>query len=290
MADTPIEASPLPGVHEPRRFVPRFHYELLVCGVRGHELAGTQAAELREADALFAREMEGMRWYRCLRCDSWLPLAPPDQPAEPHPPTREEIALPLRGRPLRDRIVLRIIAVDRALHFVALALLALALFLFASHRTQLQDTFYRIVADIQRGVGGGPIQNGRVGILHELDKLFSLRAGRLHLLGAVVAAYAVLEGVEAVGLWLQRRWAEYLTFVATALFLPLEIYELTTKLSWFKIFALVVNAAIVVYLLLAKRLFGLRGGARAEEEIRERDMGWSALERNAPAALAGGDA
>jgi hypothetical protein len=41
----------------------------------------------------------------------------------------------------------------------------------------------------------------------------------------------------------------------------------------------------VAYLLYAKRLFGLRGGARADEEIREHDVGWQALERTAPEAL-----
>src|SRR5581483_10813842 len=95
-------------------------------------------------------------------------------------------------------------------------------------------------------------------------------------------AYAVLEGVEAVGLWYQRRWAEYLTFVATIVFLPYEIYELTRSVSALKIVALVVNIAIAVYLLFAKRLFGLRGGAAAEERERERDTGWAALQRTAP--------
>ena len=41
---------------------------------------------------------------------------------------------------------------------------------------------------------------------------------------------------------------------------------------------------MVAYLLYAKRLFGLRGGARADEEIREQDVGWGALERTAPEA------
>jgi uncharacterized membrane protein (DUF2068 family) len=81
-----------------------------------------------------------------------------------------------------------------------------------------------------------------------------------------------------------RRWAEYLTFVATTLLLPLEIYELAHKLSPLKMVTLVLNIAVVVYLLLAKRLFGLRGGADAEREERERDSGWPAIERATPGA------
>ena len=95
----------------------------------------------------------------------------------------------------------------------------------------------------------------------------------------------MLEGAEAVGLWLGRRWAEYLTFVATTLLLPLELYELTHKLSPLKVATLVLNVAVAVWLLRAKRLFGLRGGARAEREERERDMGWPAIERTTPGAL-----
>jgi len=92
----------------------------------------------------------------------------------------------------------------------------------------------------------------------------------------------VLEGVEAVGLWLQKRWAEYLTFLATTLFLPLEVYELTKTVSPFKVIALIINLAVVIYLLYAKRLFGLRGGAAAEEALREQDVGWEALQRATP--------
>jgi uncharacterized membrane protein (DUF2068 family) len=274
--------APLPGTVKPKRFRPKLHYELIVCGIQGHELVGTDAAELRPQDHVLAVEAEGVRWHRCLRCDSWLPLPPPEAPARETLPSREELELPLRGRPLRDKIVLRAIAIDRGLHFVVLALLGVAILLFASHRTQLKDTFYRVMTDIQGGVGGGPVQNDKVGLIGELNKLFSLRSSTLHLVGASVLGYAVLEGVEAIGLWWQKRWAEYLTLIATALFLPLEVYEISHKVSALKIVALIVNVAVVLYLLLAKRLFGIRGGAAAEHAQREHDTGWEALERATP--------
>ena len=121
------------------------------------------------------------------------------------------------------------------MHFVILGLLAAAIFLFAAHESSLRESFYRIATDIQDGVGGGPVSNSHVGLVHELDKLFSLRGGTLHRVAAAIAAYAVLEGVEAVGLWFQRRWAEYLTFIATTLLLPLEVHEIVVKGSWFKV-------------------------------------------------------
>jgi len=275
-----------PGTAKPRRFRPTLHYELLVCGISGHELIGTDAAEVQESDRLVVREEGGLRWYRCVRCDSWLPLAPPSTPARRHVPSRDELELPLRGKALRDKIVLRVIAVDRALHFVILAALAVAVFLIASHEEQLRADFYRILADIQGGVGGGPLQPGHHGLVGRLDELFSLRTGTLQLVGAGLAVLAVVEGAEAVGLWYQQRWAEYLTFIVTTALIPLEIYELTAYVSWFKLTALTVNLAVVVYLLVAKRLFGVRGGYARELAEREHDVGWEALERSTPVAAA----
>jgi uncharacterized membrane protein (DUF2068 family) len=276
---------PPPGTTRPRRFRPTFHYELIVCGLVGHELVGTDAAELRPQDAIVAVPgPEGLRWHRCLRCDSWVALPRPSRPSREVPPERDEVILPLRGRALRDKIVLRLIAVDRALHFVVLAVIAIAIFLFAANQAELRGPVYRVLTDLQGGLGGPQTARGH-GLIGDVRRLFSVEHGTLIKIGAVVLAYAVLEGLEAVGLWLMRRWAEYLTFIATTLLLPLEIYELAHKLSPLKIVTLVLNIAVVVYLLLAKRLFGLRGGARAERAERERDSGWPAIERATPGAV-----
>jgi uncharacterized membrane protein (DUF2068 family) len=257
-----------------------------VCGARGHELVGLDARELRPEDAMVAFEAGEVRWHRCLRCDSWLPFPRPERPARDRLAGRDEIELPLRGKPLRDKVVLRLIAINRAFHFVILALLGTAILLFAANQGHLKATFYRVVADLQGTVGGGPVQTSKTGILGELDKLFTLKSSTLTLVGGAALGYAAVEGLEAVGLWFQKRWAEYLTFIVTTSFIPLEVYELTHKFTPFKVFALIVNAAIVVYLLYAKRLFGFRGGGAAEEALRGRDIGWQALEASSPTAVA----
>jgi uncharacterized membrane protein (DUF2068 family) len=277
-----VSARELPGTRRPpARFVPRFHWELLACGVAGHALEGLDARELRDEDALFARDgdADGVRWYRCLRCDSWLPLPPPESPAREHPPSRGEIELPLRGKPLRDKIVLRIIAVDRALHFLGLGLLGVAILVFSANRADLRRTVLKVVNDL-----GGDTSGGRAGhgLAHEIDLLFSLQSSRLHLFAAIALAYAAVEGLEAIGLWYQKRWAEYLTLVVTASLLPVEIYELAHRFTPFKVIAFIINVAVVVYLLFAKRLFGLNGGATRERELHDRDVGWQALETSAP--------
>jgi uncharacterized membrane protein (DUF2068 family) len=278
-------SSSLPGVHlvEPSRFRPRFHYELLVCGLAGHELIGIDARELSPDDALVARTMDGTRWYRCLRCDSWLPVDAPVAPTRELPPPRDEIDLPLRGKPLRDKIVLRLIAVNRAVHFLVLGVIAAFVFVFASHRDALRHRTFRVIADLQTGTSSGK-PSGH-GLVHEVERAFSLQSSTLRLVGAVLATYAIVEGIEAVGLWYQRRWAEYLTFLVTTSLLPLEIYELAHRLSPVKIGTFLINLAVVAYLLVAKRLFGVRGGVAAEHRERDKDVGWAALERNAPESV-----
>ena len=181
-----------PGTERPRRFRPKLRYELIGCGLHGHEILGTDAAALRPEDELFARDSGGLRWYRCMRCDSWLALPPPDHPARKYPPAREEISLPLRGKPLRDRYVLRLIAVDRILHFLVLAALATAVLLFASDRAALNAEFTKILNDLQGGVGG-PTGNSTHGIIHDLRYLFAVRIQNLYLVGAAIAAYALLD-------------------------------------------------------------------------------------------------
>jgi uncharacterized membrane protein (DUF2068 family) len=270
-----------PGTEKPRRFRPKLRYELIGCGLHGHEILGTDAAALRAEDELFARESGGLRWYRCMRCDSWVALTPPDHPTRKYPPSREEITLPLRGKPLRDRYVLRLIAVDRLVHFLALGGLAAVVLLFADNRATLNQDFTAILKDLQGGLGG-PVANSNHGIVHDLQYLFAVNLRNLYLVGAAIAAYSVLEGVEAVGLWLGKRWAEYLTFVATIVFVPYEIYELIKSVTPLKLVALVINLAIAVYLLFAKRLFGLHGGGKAERARLEADTGWAAIERATP--------
>lgn len=72
-------------------------------------------------------------------------------------------------------------------------------------------------------------------------------------IGAV--AYAILEGTEGVGLAMRRRWAEYLTVIATGVLIPYEAFEVVRHVTLFKIGALLLNLAVVGYLAYRKRLF-----------------------------------
>jgi len=71
---------------------------------------------------------------------------------------------------------------------------------------------------------------------------------RVQLLGLSAFAYAALFAVEGTGLWMQKRWAEYFSIVATSSLLPLEIYEVLRRVTILRIAVLVSNVAIVAYL------------------------------------------
>jgi len=73
------------------------------------------------------------------------------------------------------------------------------------------------------------------------------------IVASVALAYAALFIVEGVGLWKQRVWAEWLTVVATTSFVPFEVYELTRRFTLLRLAILVLNVAIVGYLV-ARRL------------------------------------
>jgi uncharacterized membrane protein (DUF2068 family) len=75
---------------------------------------------------------------------------------------------------------------------------------------------------------------------------------RLEIVAAVAAGYAVLFAVEGVGLWRRQVWAEYLTIVATTSFVPFEVYELARRFTPIRLGALVVNVAIVAYLVVRR--------------------------------------
>jgi uncharacterized membrane protein (DUF2068 family) len=82
--------------------------------------------------------------------------------------------------------------------------------------------------------------------------------GRFPHLTAFAAAallYAGLEATEGVGLAMRRRWADYLTVLATGVFIPFELWEVAHRVTLLRTGALAVNLAIVIYLAYRKRLF-----------------------------------
>ena len=81
-----------------------------------------------------------------------------------------------------------------------------------------------------------------------LEKLVGVGNGQLITYSVVAVVYAALLFTEGVGLWFQKRWAEYLTSVSTALFIPVEIFEIYERFTWVRVAILAINLFIVWYL------------------------------------------
>jgi uncharacterized membrane protein (DUF2068 family) len=86
-----------------------------------------------------------------------------------------------------------------------------------------------------------------------LTKLNLLDDKKIKALSGLTFAYSALFLVEGTGLFFEKRWAEYLTIVATVSFIPVEIYELLKTPSLLKCAALVINVAIAVFLVVKVR-------------------------------------
>ena len=75
-----------------------------------------------------------------------------------------------------------------------------------------------------------------------------LSEARVHQVRLITLTYAAVFSVEGIGLWMQRRWAEWLTVIITASLIPLELWELIHSPSIGAAAVLLANCLIVGYL------------------------------------------
>ena len=148
------------------------------------------------------------------------------------------------GDPSRTRLVLRVIAIERALR--GLLLLAAGTYLLF----HLSTDFGQLAERIIRSIDIVPRQH----FFHRIvTRLHRLRAHELRIVGLAALGYGGLELTEGVGLWLDQLWAEYLTVIATSLLIPFELYELAVRPSVWKAGGILINVLIVFYLVRALR-------------------------------------
>ena len=241
-----------------------FNLESVVCGVRGHVTPAATVAALAPEEAGFGIDVHPTwRISRCLRCDAWIGGPPPGNAERDRLGPVAEIEFPRRGKQLREAVVLRVIAVERAIHCVVFALIAVLALVLRTHLAGAKGAVQRYLQTLARNEAQTGTPNNNNVVVREGTKFLHLSSSTLEVLFVTAAIYAVVEGTETVGLWLEKRWAEYLTALATAGFLPFEIHELLGKVTVLRVVALVVNLVILVYLVYAKHLFGV-GRKKAE--------------------------
>ncbi|WP_227998337.1 DUF2127 domain-containing protein [Nocardia australiensis] len=229
-------------------------WALRACGWRGHYTYAPDEAQLR--DRLSVDTVAGQAW-RCLRCGTFVPGDPVGSGPADHAP---EVP---RGRLLRDRWLMRALAIERLLRGLLLVLAAVVVFEFRSSRETMRAAFDKDEPLLRPFADQIGWDIDRSKLVRLAGEAFDLSNTALMWIAIAILGYAGLQVIEAVGLWLVKRWGEYFSAVATSIFLPLEIYELTEKITALRIVALVINIAAVVWLVYSKRLFGLRGGGAA---------------------------
>jgi uncharacterized membrane protein (DUF2068 family) len=89
-----------------------------------------------------------------------------------------------------------------------------------------------------------------------LEKAAHVSPEQLKKVGLGSFLYAGLFLVEGTGLWLRKRWGEWLTVIITSSLVPIELYEIYRHFGWVKVVVLALNVAIVIYLIYHMRRQG----------------------------------
>ena len=86
-----------------------------------------------------------------------------------------------------------------------------------------------------------------------LERLSILDDRRLKELSVGTFFYSALLLTEGTGLLLGKRWAEFFTIIVTSSLIPLEVYELTRRVSSARLLVLLLNVVVVAYLAIEVR-------------------------------------
>lgn len=237
----------------------RWSWDLRSCGRHGH--VTWKPTETGLAERLHVETVDGEAW-RCLRCADFV-VGPPhgSGPAEDAP-------VVLRGKALRDAFILRLLAAERFIRGVLLVALAYGIYEFNGAQDSLERVFREYLPTLEPLATKLGIDLQTTGPVKLIHQALNADHSTLELVAVGVLAYGALELLEGVGLWLMKRWGEYVAMVGTLVFIPLEIYELLERVTWLRVTAFALNVFAVVYLLWTKRLFGFRGGREAFEAER----------------------
>jgi uncharacterized membrane protein (DUF2068 family) len=247
-------------------------WSLRACSRKGHITYAPDEPELRER--LHVATPAGEAW-RCLRCGDFV-VGPPAMSG-----AADEAPIVLRGRALRDATILRLLAAERAIRGLVLLALGYGVLRFRASQADLRATFERVLPAVKPLQDALHVNLTDSAFVARVQSVLASKPHTLTLLAVALFAYAALQVLEAVGLWLLKRWGEYVAAVGTSVFVPLEVHELLNRVTVLRIGALGVNLAAIAYLVWTKRLFGVRGGRAAFDAERHSE---SLLEVEAAAA------
>jgi len=140
----------------------------------------------------------------------------------------------------QDTSLLRLIAVFKLLKVCALiiaGIFALRL-VHADIGTVLEQWVLRLGLD-----PGSNLLN------HAIQGVCEIPQDKIWELGAVSFVYAALFATEGIGLWFAKRWAEWFTVIITGSLIPFELYETIHRPTVIRVAVLLINLAVVAYLI-----------------------------------------
>jgi uncharacterized membrane protein (DUF2068 family) len=147
----------------------------------------------------------------------------------------------------RSRVVVVLIALFRlvkGLVFAALGVLEVRVLGSEHAEERLVALAERVRAFADR-IG---IEPSQARVDHLVQRLLAIGDGRLRIVETTTFLVAALFLVEAVGLLLDRRWAEWLVVVSTTLLIPFEIWNVVGEGRWDHAWIVALNAAVAAYL------------------------------------------
>ncbi len=234
-------------------------WNLRTCARKGHVTYAATEPEFRAK--LEAATPLGDAW-RCLRCGTYVL-------GEPHGTgPAEDAPVLLRGKALRSAFILRALAIERWVRGVILVLLAVAVFKLKSTQVSIKELFDRDLSSLKPFFKQIHFNVSDSATVHSIQKVLDAKSSTLNLIAFGILFYGLLQVLEGIGLWSLKRWGEYVAVVGTTLFIPLEVYELTEKISWLKIGSArgepgrgALPAAVQAAVRPARWARGVRGGA-----------------------------
>ena len=140
--------------------------------------------------------------------------------------------------------ILRIIAIYKLVKVLLLLALAYG-------EVRLHDA--SLAAKLLTCASARPLGLERQVVTQLLTWFSGISASGIHTLRLVTLCYAAVFAIEGIGLWMRKRWAEWMTTIITASLIPFELWELFYRPNVGKVLVLLANIAIVVILVLHVR-------------------------------------
>lgn len=232
-------------------------WSLRSCARNGHITYRPDETQL--ANQLTVTTPSGQAW-KCLRCGAYIVEEPFSHgPAEEAPEV-------LHAGQIRDRFIIRLLGVERGIRGAIVLIIGIAVWQLQISQETLVDQLNSALPLLKPFADQIGWNLNDSGVIKFMSHLITTAPHTLTLITIALIAYGLIQLIEGTGLWFQKRWAEYLAVVATSAFIPLEIFEISHKVTFLRVGALVVNIAAVLWLLWTKHLFGLNGGGAAAHD------------------------